>query len=186
MSIFYIVCPLDSRALEWSRSCGLAVGTLDQSGRSPTFEELKSAVVFPGHHIRVLMEAPLPGKNDEPFQIAVDSERTKTFEVSDLIAEATGSRIGICSETSIRVSGGRTADDRLTYLSVRGDVDLMIALVRNIVRICGPQFFMADCESSPWLVLTPTAVPYGAEPWTGPLPETTWPEWSIASPKLDV
>ncbi len=184
MSISYIVCPLESRALEWSRSCGLTVGDLDQSGRTPTFEELKSAVVFPGHLNRVHREAPYAGKNYEPFQISVDSERTKTFEASDPITAVSGTRIGHCSETSILVSGGRTSDDRLTYLSVRGDVDLLIALLRNIVRICGPQFFMADCESSPWLVLTPTAVPEGAEQWTGPLPETTWPEWSKSTNQL--
>jgi hypothetical protein len=59
-------------------------------------------------------------------------------------------------------------------MSLRGSGELLVAIVRQLTRSCGPQTFFADNDGIPWLIQSADAIPIGPEPWYGALPDSNF------------
>jgi len=164
MGVIYIVTPLDSPTLAWARECSVPVDGIIASGRAPTLDELRLAAAVRGHTCQIT-------RLGEKFDIVVESEKTITFPCDGNYRNTIAPGQAVAPASSIANTGEASADGEIRRIGVRGDVDLLVAIVRRLTRTCGPQVIVADCEGYPWLITSPDSVPLGPEPWQGPLPE---------------
>jgi hypothetical protein len=167
MGVNYLVSPLDPPMLDWARQCGVPTDGVTATGRAATFDELLEITKeISGHSCT-------PNCQPDGFDIKVESEKLVVFQVSVpwrfSNTVAPGWAKGPATQTQIM--GGFDSTREIKWMSFRGDLGLLVAIVRKLTITCGPQTLFADFEGIPWLVLSADAVPLGPEPWRYELPD---------------
>lgn len=164
MSVHQIVRFLDQPMADWALKCGVPLAGDEPSGREPTLEELRAAVATLAEH--TVAEA--VGGTD--FQLRVASHETRRFPCEGQWANSVAPGVAEGPASELSLDGTVSPDGVVTLLYCHGDSAPLVAVVRALVAACGPQVIFNDCDAIPWVVLTPTAVPLGPEPWWGDLP----------------
>lgn len=159
MSVLYLMLPVDPPMLKWVEECGVPVDGVQPTGRAATFDEFRAAIAeIPGF----LIEG---GAGNEDFELIVDSEARKTSKYNGPLPLP---RTFEHPVSTIYITGYFNPDRSIKATHFHGgDTDLMLAIVRNLTRVCGPHLMYSHGGYGPWLVLSPDSDPIGVDSFPG-------------------
>jgi hypothetical protein len=157
MGINYLVAPFDSQMAEWAAKCNVPIREKISNGRRATILELKQAAVgIPGHKCQI-------SDDQNEFQIRLESEQTKTFPCEGIFKNTIAPGVAIAPATYTVINGATRPNGEVEWMSFHGDMELIVAVVRELTTHCGPQVYFADCDGIPWIIASPDAAPIGPQ-----------------------
>lgn len=153
MGVSYLVAPLDSQMLEWAEKCSVPVKGLVANGKPATVIALKeAAAAIPDHTCQVWCDR-------DNFQINIESTQPVTYPCDGVFKNTIAPGMALAPATHI--NGATRPTGEIDWLSFRGDLDLLVAIVRKLTMTCGPQVYFAAEDGIPWLIISSESLPIG-------------------------
>ncbi|MCA9004723.1 MAG: hypothetical protein KDA70_05565 [Planctomycetaceae bacterium] len=160
MSINYILTPVTPQLLEWSHECGVPISRETPVGRTVSRADLEKALQSLNG-----FTSDLSGSEDD-FSAQVDSVETFEwkYESDDPVMNQAFGGTHTSPKESISIEC-LTDKDQNQFLSLHGDITLIVRIAKALASRSGPQAAFATCDGIPAFFLPDQETPIWKEPW---------------------
>ncbi|WP_417385200.1 hypothetical protein [Gimesia sp.] len=159
MSVSYILTPVTPQLLEWGRECGVPISQETPAGRTVSRADLKKVLQSLDS-----FNSDLSGSEDK-FRAQIDSVETFDwkYESDDPLLDQAFGGTHTSPKESISIEC-LTDKDQNQFLSLHGDITLIVRMAKALASQSGPQAAFATCDGIPAFFFPDQETPIWKEP----------------------